>query len=52
MAIAKQNVQRRLAAGTSSSGQNPTAPIFARLLRADGVEPLDGLAAMSQTDMA
>jgi len=52
MAIAKRNVERRLAAGTSSAGHNPTAPVFARLLRAERVNPLDERAAMPQTEIA
>ncbi len=52
MAIAKRNVEWRLATGTAAAGQNPTAPIIARLLRAEGTKALDGRKAMPQTDIA
>ncbi len=42
MVVAKRAIERRLAAGISGDGQNPTAPILARRLRADRREGLDG----------
>lgn len=52
MTIAKRAIERRLAAAGSGNAQNPTAPILARLLRAEGKEALDGQKDVAQNDVA
>jgi hypothetical protein len=49
MVIAKRCVLRRLQADGSDKAADPTAPIFARLLRADEKSALDGNEKLPQT---
>ncbi len=52
LTVAKRAIERRLAAAGSGNAQNPTAPILARLLRAEDKEALDGLNDVTQNDVA
>ena len=51
MVVAKRAIERRLAAGSSGNGLNPTAPILARRLRAGRARPLDGHMDEAQNDL-
>jgi hypothetical protein len=50
--VAKKAIEKRLAAAGPGDTQNPTAPIFARPLRAEGLEALDGQMEVAQNDVA